>query len=139
MLLLFFFIFLLLLCSQTVCRIAEEKLIVPSSLVFVGRIAVVTGANKGIGLGICRQLAADGVVVVVTSRDKKRGLDAVRELEDAGLSDFVVFHQLDVTDPSSVASLAKFIGTRFGKLDILVSSQAFLVCYVCTLGGCDAV
>lgn len=114
-------------------------MIVPSLLLFVGRIAVVTGANKGIGLGICRQLAANGVVVVVTSRDKKRGLDAVRELEDAGLSDFVVFHQLDVTDPSSVASLAKFIGTRFGKLDILVSSQALLVSYVCTLGGCDAV
>ena len=82
---------------------------------------MVTGANKGIGLEVCRQLALNGIVVVLTSRDEKRGLEAVQKLrEDARLSDYVVFHQLDVTDAASVSSLADFIRTQFGKLDILV-------------------
>ncbi|KAI6702470.1 hypothetical protein NL676_011606 [Syzygium grande] len=83
------------------------------------RCAVVTGANKGIGFEICRQLASSGIVVVLTSRDEKRGLEAVQKLKDSGLSDYIIFHQLDVTNPSSVLSLAKFIETQFGKLDIL--------------------
>lgn len=79
-----------------------------------------TGANKGIGYGICKKLALNGVVVVLTARNEKRGLDAVERLKEFGLSDLLVFHQLDVTDPPSVASLTQFIKTRFGRLDILV-------------------
>ncbi|KAK7389999.1 hypothetical protein VNO78_25296 [Psophocarpus tetragonolobus] len=86
------------------------------------RYAVVTGANKGIGYGISKKLAMNGVVVVLTARNEKRGLDAVESLKEFGLSDFLVFHQLDVTDPPSVASLAQFIKTRFGRLDILVNN-----------------
>ncbi|XP_019705296.2 salutaridine reductase isoform X2 [Elaeis guineensis] len=85
------------------------------------RIAVVTGGNKGIGLEICRQLALNGVKVILTARDEKRGMAAVEKLRDSGVSD-VVFHQLDVTDSSSIASLAHFIGVQFGKLDILVNN-----------------
>ncbi|RYR36712.1 hypothetical protein Ahy_A09g041668 [Arachis hypogaea] len=70
------------------------------------RYAVVTGANKGIGLEVARQLASTGVKVVLTSRDEKRGLHALETLKD--LSDFVLFHQLDVADHASVASLADF-------------------------------
>ncbi|PKI69285.1 (+)-neomenthol dehydrogenase-like [Punica granatum] len=86
--------------------------------------AVVTGANKGIGFEICRQLAASGVVVVLTARDEQRGLAAVSKLlqNSPGLADSVVFHQLDVTNPASIASLADFVKTRFGKLDILVNN-----------------
>ncbi|KAL8207798.1 hypothetical protein R6Q57_007210 [Mikania cordata] len=84
------------------------------------RIAVVTGGNKGVGFEICRQLA-DKVTVVLTARDEKRGADAVAKLHSSGLPD-VVFHQLDVTDPASIASLANFIDSRFGKLDILVNN-----------------
>ncbi|KAD5316796.1 hypothetical protein E3N88_16742 [Mikania micrantha] len=84
------------------------------------RIAVVTGGNKGVGFEICRQLA-DKVTVVLTARDEKRGADAVARLHSSGLPD-VVFHQLDVTDPASIASLANFIDSRFGKLDILVNN-----------------
>ncbi|XP_038979905.1 uncharacterized protein LOC103712117 [Phoenix dactylifera] len=87
------------------------------------RIAVVTGGNKGIGLEICRQLALNGVKVILTARDEKRGMEAVEKLRESGLSD-VVFHQLDVTGPSSIASLADFIGVQFGKLDILVNNAA---------------
>jgi len=82
--------------------------------------AVVTGANKGIGFEICRQLASKGIVVVLTSRNEKRGLESVQKLKESGLSDFVVFHQLDVADINSIASLADFIKSQFGKLDILV-------------------
>ncbi|KAJ4979093.1 hypothetical protein NE237_009873 [Protea cynaroides] len=85
------------------------------------RLAVVTGANKGIGFEICRQLASNGIAVVLTARDEKRGIEAVEKLNRSGLSD-VVFHQMDVKDPASIASLAHFINTQFGKLDILVNN-----------------
>ncbi|EES11175.1 hypothetical protein BDA96_06G174400 [Sorghum bicolor] len=87
------------------------------------RVAVVTGGNKGIGLEVCRQLASNGITVVLTARDEKRGAAAVEELKDAGLSD-VIFHQLEVTDAQSIARLAGFLKARFGKLDILVNNAA---------------
>ncbi|KAJ6686218.1 (+)-NEOMENTHOL DEHYDROGENASE [Salix purpurea] len=87
------------------------------------RYAVVTGANKGIGYEICRQLASNGILVVLTARDEKRGLDAVQKLKDSGISDdLVVYHQLDVVDPDSIVSLAEFVKNNFGKLDILVNN-----------------
>lgn len=84
------------------------------------RIAVVTGGNKGIGLEVCRQLAVNGVTVVLTARDETRGGAAVEKLGELGLSS-VIFHQLDITDASSIARLADFLKIRFGRLDILVS------------------
>ncbi|XP_061340155.1 (+)-neomenthol dehydrogenase-like [Gastrolobium bilobum] len=90
------------------------------------RYAVVTGANKGIGFEICKQLASNGITVVLTARDDKRGLEAVDKLKQLGLSDQVVFHQLDVTDLNSIASLANFIKTQLGKLDILVNNAAIM-------------
>jgi (+)-neomenthol dehydrogenase len=95
----------------------------------------VTGSNKGIGFEIVRQLASAGIKVVLTARDEKRGLQALETLKSFGLSDFVVFHQLDVADAASVASLADFVKSQFGKLDILVTlklnsvlNTLFLVC-----------
>ncbi|CAM0903647.1 unnamed protein product [Alopecurus aequalis] len=87
------------------------------------RIAVVTGGNKGIGFEVCRQLASGGVTVVLTARDVTRGEAAVQTLKGLGLSD-VVFHQLEITDASSISALADFLKTRFGKLDILVNNAA---------------
>uniref|UniRef100_A0ACD5ULM4 Uncharacterized protein n=1 Tax=Avena sativa TaxID=4498 RepID=A0ACD5ULM4_AVESA len=98
------------------------------------RVAVVTGANKGIGLEICRQLASNGVTVILTARDEKRGaaaIDALRELRLAG----VVFHQLDVREPSSAARLADFVKDKFGKLDILVNNAAILGVTTVDIGG----
>ncbi|KAF7801859.1 (+)-neomenthol dehydrogenase-like [Senna tora] len=86
------------------------------------RCAVVTGANKGIGFATCKQLASEGINVVLTARDDKNGVEAVEKLKQLGLSDHVVFHQLDVTDSASISSLADFIRTKFGKLDILVNN-----------------
>ncbi|GAY55251.1 hypothetical protein CUMW_163000 [Citrus unshiu] len=85
------------------------------------RNAVVTGANKGIGLEICRQLASNGVEVILTARDEQGGIEAVENLRQSGVSNFV-FHQLDVKDSASAAMLAKFIENHFGKLDILVNN-----------------
>ncbi|KAM3683669.1 hypothetical protein ACJW31_12G165600 [Castanea mollissima] len=87
----------------------------------IKRIAVVTGANKGIGFEICRQLASNGIRVVLTARDVRRGNEAIEKLKAAGCSD-VVFHQLDVMDPTTISSLADFIKTHLGKLDILVNN-----------------
>uniref|UniRef100_A0A2N9FLR6 Short-chain dehydrogenase/reductase n=1 Tax=Fagus sylvatica TaxID=28930 RepID=A0A2N9FLR6_FAGSY len=85
------------------------------------RYAVITGANKGIGLETVRQLASQGVTVVLTARDEKRGMEAMLKLHESGLSN-VVFHQLDVLDPVSIKSLANFIRDQFGRLDILVNN-----------------
>lgn len=82
---------------------------------------MVTGGNRGIGLEICRQLASNGIMVVLTARDEKRGVEAVDTLGIHGLSN-IVFHQLEVGDRSSAASLADFVRQKFGKLDILVWS-----------------
>ncbi|XP_073135839.1 short-chain dehydrogenase/reductase 2b-like isoform X1 [Henckelia pumila] len=85
------------------------------------RYAVVTGANKGIGYETVRQLAKAGVTVVLTARNEKRGTKATKAVIESGLSN-VVFHQLDVQDKQSIADLAKFITTEFGRLDILVNN-----------------
>ncbi|GJN26917.1 hypothetical protein PR202_gb14884 [Eleusine coracana subsp. coracana] len=88
----------------------------------VKRIALVTGGNKGVGLETCRQLAAKGLKVVLTARNEARGLEAVEAIRHAGGDSDVVFHQLDVTDPSSAARLADFIRDQFGRLDILINN-----------------
>lgn len=64
-------------------------------------------------------LCANGVTVVLTARDEKRGVEALENLKESGLS-HVIYHQLDVTDPASVDSLAGFIKIQFGRLDVLV-------------------
>ncbi|TVU15077.1 hypothetical protein EJB05_38579, partial [Eragrostis curvula] len=94
---------------------------------FTYRVAVVTGANKGIGLEVCKQLAHKGFMVILTARDEDRGSAAVEMLHESGLFD-VQFHLLDVSDPSSAARLAEFI-KKFGRLDILEIFSFFLICY----------
>lgn len=89
----------------------------------MSRVAVVTGSNKGIGFETCRQLANNGITVILTARDENKGLEAVEKLKtENGFSDqAIAFHLLDVSNPHSIASLAAFVKTRFGKLDILAS------------------
>ena len=101
-------------------------------VVFSERYAVVTGANKGIGFETVKQLASNGVKVVLTARDENRGQEAIGKLKDYGLSDLVTFHQLDVTHSASIDSLAEYVKTQFGKLDILVrrSNFSFLVAVI---------
>lgn len=89
-----------------------------------------TGGNKGIGFEICRQLlGCDGVTVILTARDEQKGAEAVEKLRGFGLSDGVLFHQLNVADPSTVSSLFHFVKTNFGRLDILVSLVLYMLDY----------
>nr|ANA95864.1 menthol dehydrogenase [Mentha arvensis] len=95
---------------------------------FTQRYALITGANKGIGFEICRQLASKGMKVILASRNEKRGIEARERLlkESRSISDDdVVFHQLDVVDPASAVAVAHFIETKFGRLDILVNNAGF--------------
>lgn len=85
-----------------------------------GKIAVVTGGNRGIGFEVCRQLAKAGVKVVLTSRDTRRGEDAAAKLSSEGLA--VIPHVLEVSNPDSVRALRSFIERGFGRLDILVNN-----------------
>ncbi len=84
------------------------------------RVALVTGANRGIGLAVARQLAADGMAVVLGARDLKRGQAAARPLVGRGLD--VHAHQLDVTDGDSAARLTAWVERTFGRLDVLVNN-----------------
>ncbi|KAF3641347.1 (+)-neomenthol dehydrogenase [Capsicum annuum] len=88
--------------------------------------AVVTGGNKGIGFEICRQLASHGVLVILTARNEKRGIEALEKLRGFGLAENLVFQQLDVLDPSGVASLADFVKAKFVRLDILVNNAGIV-------------
>lgn len=84
------------------------------------RIALVTGANKGIGFEAVRQLAKHGMTVLLGSRDARRGEEAAARLRDEKLD--VQLIQLEVTDPASITAAARTIESRFGKLDILVNN-----------------
>lgn len=85
-----------------------------------GRIAVVTGGNRGIGFELCRQLLSLGATVVLTARDPARGEDAVRRLEAP--ADRLFLFALDVCDDLGPKKLAAFVGARFGRLDILINN-----------------
>ncbi|URE05072.1 KR domain [Musa troglodytarum] len=110
-------------CDPLDCNSLECLILILHPHPCSGRIVLVTGANKGIGLETCRQLLSKGATVILTARDEQRGLAAVRNLQASGASD-VLFHQLDVTDSASVSSLAGFIHDQFGKLDVLVNNAA---------------
>ncbi|WP_340377514.1 SDR family oxidoreductase [Streptomyces sp. SS7] len=84
------------------------------------RIALVTGANKGIGYEIAAGLGARGWSVGVGARDARRGADAVATLRAAGADAFAV--PLDVTDDDSVTAAARLIEERAGRLDVLVNN-----------------
>lgn len=88
------------------------------------KLAVVTGANRGIGLEVCRQLAGHGFKVILTARDKTKGSTASETLRKQGLD--VVFHQLDVNDAESIKDLARYVEREFGKLDVLVNNAGIL-------------
>ena len=90
-----------------------------------GRVAVVTGANKGIGLEIARQLAREGITVFLGARDESRGRAASEKLRAEGLD--VRPLRLDVTDDPSVAAAAARVDKEAGRLDILVNNAGIAI------------
>jgi NAD(P)-dependent dehydrogenase (short-subunit alcohol dehydrogenase family) len=85
-----------------------------------GRIAIVTGAGRGIGFGIAERLCKAGATVVVAEFSRETGLDAVRKLTDAGYR--ADFHETDVRNPESVQAVAQGVKSQYGRIDILVNN-----------------
>ena len=83
------------------------------------RIALVTGANQGVGLQVAKELVAKGVTVLVGARNFERGEAAIREIGAGAIA-----LQLDVTDRVSIAEATKRIHQNFGRLDLLVQNAA---------------
>lgn len=91
----------------------------------VQRVAVVTGSNRGLGNAIARRLARLGLHVVMTARTEESAQRAAEQAQQEGLS--VSAHQLDVTDPASVARLMADVGYTHGRLDVLVNNAGIAI------------
>ena len=84
------------------------------------RVALVSGANRGIGLEVARQLGSRGMDVVLGARDPEGGAAAAESLSEQGIA--ARSHQLDVTDQASVDALAADLERDHGRLDVLVNN-----------------
>lgn len=89
---------------------------------FSKSLAVVTGANRGLGFEVARQLAEQDIHIVLTSRDLRKGEQALNHLLDRGLP--VSFYPLDVTQMDQVIDLQTHLETAYGRLDILINNAA---------------
>lgn len=85
------------------------------------RIAVVTGGNRGIGFEVCRQLAGQGLRVVLTARDEEKARRAAGEIPGA------VPFALDVTDPEGPGKLSAFLDRETGGVDVLVNNAGVFI------------
>ena len=86
----------------------------------VYRVALVSGANRGIGFEVARQLSERGMTVLLGARDLDKGLHAARKL--TGAPGEVIAVQLDVTRQDEVDTLARWIEVTYGRLDVLVNN-----------------
>jgi NAD(P)-dependent dehydrogenase (short-subunit alcohol dehydrogenase family) len=85
-----------------------------------GKIALITGANKGIGYELSRQLGKEGVTVLIAARNAALGDAAAGKLKAEGAHAY--FIELDVTKPETIAKAAQTVRMRYGRLDILVNN-----------------
>src|ERR1700726_2409575 len=90
-----------------------------------GKIALVTGGNRGIGLETVKQLAQQGMHVLLGARNEAKGSEAAKKLKSEGLD--VEFILLDVDDEKTHAQAAKAIEEKFGKLDVLINNAGIML------------
>jgi NAD(P)-dependent dehydrogenase (short-subunit alcohol dehydrogenase family) len=93
--------------------------------VALGRVALITGANKGLGLETARQLGKLGYTVLLGSRDALKGEMSAQQLRDDGVDARVV--KLDVTKQPDIDAAAAQIESEFGKLDVLVNNAGVMI------------
>jgi 2-deoxy-D-gluconate 3-dehydrogenase len=91
-----------------------------SSFDLSGRVAIVTGGNGGIGLGMAEGIAAAGAAVVLAGRDAKKGASAVKQIEKAGGT--AEFADVDVTKEASCRALIDKVAAKHGRLDVLINN-----------------
>jgi NAD(P)-dependent dehydrogenase (short-subunit alcohol dehydrogenase family) len=89
------------------------------------RIAVVTGANRGLGFEISRQLGLKGITIIAGTRQGADGARAVERLKDEGINAHSII--LDVTEPSTVEALPRLLNVQFGHIDILINNAGVLI------------
>ena len=82
---------------------------------------LVTGGNRGIGLAVCKELAAKGQHVILTARNKDKGLEAAKSITGQ-----VSFQALDTTMPDSIRSLKEWLETEIGNLDVLINNAGII-------------
>ena len=89
-----------------------------------GKVAVITGANTGIGLGCAKVFSEAGMNVVLAARRKEKGEAAAAELNAAGKGE-CTFFQCDVSDPDQVKALIDFAVEKYGRLDTMVNNAGY--------------
>jgi NAD(P)-dependent dehydrogenase (short-subunit alcohol dehydrogenase family) len=89
------------------------------------KIALITGANRGIGFETARQLGAQGIKILLGARNAEKGIEAERKLKTEGLD--VEFILLDVDDAKTHESAAKYIDENYGRLDILINNAGIYI------------
>lgn len=89
------------------------------------RVALVTGGNRGIGREIARQLAIEGLQVLIACRDERKGIQAVDELRQVGVD--VALQVLDVNDAQSIRQMIERIESDYGRLDVLVNNAGIIL------------
>src|SRR5207253_2287324 len=99
-----------------------NRTMTPKPFDLSGKVAIVTGGNGGIGLGMARGLAEAGAAVAVVGRNEAKSIAAVAELEQSGGKAMSVI--ADVTDKAAVAAMAERVKRELGRIDILVNNAA---------------
>jgi NAD(P)-dependent dehydrogenase (short-subunit alcohol dehydrogenase family) len=97
---------------------------------------LITGANKGIGFEVARQLAKEGYFIYLGSRDKTKGLEAVQKLRELGLHNAEAV-AIDVTDANSVAQARQELEAKTGTLDMLINNAGIAGEAAQDLATCD--